>query len=226
MVSGFERIVIATEDPQQASEDYRQLLGVAPMVLEGSGNPLFLLPNTAVELTRADTQRAAISGLILVTADGTSAAGQLLDTRGLHIRLSDGLAAMALRAAAPAETQAAWGVDHIVLRTANAEACIDLFGSRLGIRLALDQTVPEWGGRMLFFRAGKLTLEVIEAAETGSDYFWGIAYQCGSLDTAASALEKRGVQLSAIRPGRKPGTRVATVKSHCLGIPTLLIEKS
>ena len=43
-------------------------------------------------------------------------------------------------------------------------ACDDyaaLFNGELGIRLALDQDVPQWGGRMLFFRTGKLTLEVI-----------------------------------------------------------------
>jgi hypothetical protein len=40
----------------------------------------------------------------------------------------------------------------------------------------------------------------------------------------ATILAQRGVTLSGIREGRKPGTRVATVKSHCLGIPTLLIE--
>ena len=79
---------------------------------------------------------------------------------------------------------------------------------------------------MLFFRTGKLTLEVIESdrEQAGSDFFWGIAYQCPNLEEACRELAERGVALSEIRDGRKPGTRVATVKSHCLGIPTLLIE--
>jgi hypothetical protein len=32
------------------------------------------------------------------------------------------------------------------------------------------------------------------------------------------------VEISNIRDGRKPGTRVCTAKSHTLGVPTLLIE--
>ena len=79
---------------------------------------------------------------------------------------------------------------------------------------------------MLFFRAGKLTLEVIESRKeaTASNTFWGIAYQCQDVDRSTQRLSQAGVLLSGIRDGRKPGTRVATLKSHDLGIPSLLIE--
>ena len=112
------------------------------------------------------------------------------------------------------------------MRTGDAQACIDLFAEELGLRLALDKTVPAWGGRMLFFRTAKLTLEVIAADQEQhhSDYFWGIAYQCADLLRLSQNLQERGVALSEIRDGRKPGTRVATLKSHCLGIPTLLVQ--
>ena len=100
---------------------------------------------------------------------------------------------------------------------------VDLFSGQLGIRLALDRLVPEWGGRMLFFRAGKLTLEVIAAEETTESSFWGIAYLCADIDKTLARLHEADVSVTAIREGRKPGTRVATVKSRCLGIPTLLI---
>ena len=117
-------------------------------------------------------------------------------------------------------------MDHIVLRTADADACIDLFSVGLGIRLALDKNAPQWGARMLFFRVGKLTLEVVEPAEEKPerDYFWGIAYQCSKLSSTTKKLLEGGVALSEVRIGRKPGTKVATVKSHSLSIPTLLIE--
>ena len=52
----------------------------------------------------------------------------------------------------------------------------------------------------------------------------GIAFQCGDLERTALELARRGVSLSGIRPGRKPGSLVATVKSHCLGIPTLFLQ--
>ena len=79
---------------------------------------------------------------------------------------------------------------------------------------------------MLFFRVGKLTLEVIESGPdtTAGDHFWGIAFQCPDIDRSAGEMVRRGVAVSSIRDGRKPGTRVASVKSSCLAIPTLLIE--
>ncbi|MEC8427565.1 MAG: hypothetical protein VXZ35_04015 [Pseudomonadota bacterium] len=118
-------------------------------------------------------------------------------------------------------------VDHLVLYSHDAQTCIDRFGeSGLGLRLALDQTVPEWGGRMLFFRIGKLTLEVIVPNDpmTRPDFFWGIAYQTHGLASTHERLLNAGVAVSDIRDGRKPGTRVASLKSGDLGIPTLLLE--
>ena len=113
-----------------------------------------------------------------------------------------------------------------MLHTTNAQACIHLFEKRLGLRLALDKDVPEWGGRMLFFRSGKLTLEVIEPRENKprQDYLWGIAYQCASIELLSARLKRENIKVSAVRDGRKPNTKVATLKSHNLDIPTLLVQ--
>ncbi|GAB3109142.1 hypothetical protein G8770_23135 [Aestuariicella hydrocarbonica] len=118
-------------------------------------------------------------------------------------------------------------VDHIVLHTNDADDCIRLFGDGgLGIRLALDKNVPEWGGRMLFFRVGKLTLEIIEPTTpfAGDDFFWGIAFRVDDIQAVHRRLSRAGVSLSQPRKGRKPGTWVVTVNSHQLGIPTLLLQ--
>ena len=40
--------------------------------------------------------------------------------------------------------------DHLVLTTNKSDDLIDLYEKELGIRLALDQFVEKWGGRMLF----------------------------------------------------------------------------
>lgn len=119
-------------------------------------------------------------------------------------------------------------VDHIVLYTNDAAASVKLFENDLSMRLALDKTVPEWGGRMLFLRCGKLTLEIIAPTEAfdGADYFWGLAYQVVDIDKTHQRLSAQGVSVSDVRLGRKPGTRVMTVKSHHLGVSTLLIEAS
>jgi predicted enzyme related to lactoylglutathione lyase len=227
MVNNFDRIVITVPDLQAAIVAYQQLFGV-PAAQEATDDPYaawFLLPNTVIELVQSGGDGALISGIVFGSETVSAGDESVANTRGLDIRLSNGASTSSQRALQPDIDAGDFRVDHLVLRTASAAQCIDLFGRQLGIRLALDQSVPEWGGRMLFFRAGKLTLEVIESQreKPAEDYFWGIAYQCADLEKAAARLTARGVALSEIRAGRKQGSVVATVKSHCLGIPTLLI---
>jgi catechol 2,3-dioxygenase-like lactoylglutathione lyase family enzyme len=184
------------------------------------------LSNTVIELVQCVADSARIQGIVFSAPDTQSGERSLANTLGVDIRLCDGSATTDFRQRQPQAQCTDLSVDHVVLRTGNAQACLDLFGDELGIRLALDKTVPEWGGRMLFFRAGKLTLEVIESSgnETAASAFWGLAYQCKDLAVFLQALAARGVATSDIRDGRKPGTLVATLKSHSLGIPTLLIQ--
>ena len=226
MVRGVDRIVISVPELDSAVAEYRLLLGCSPSPPAPGSDPgsscCFDLNNTRIELTTTGQPRG-ISGLVLAAEDAPTAPAPVGNGRGLDIRLC-GTAASAATGSGAAPS--ALRVDHLVLRTGDAEGCIELFSRQLGIRLALDQTVPEWGGRMLFFRTGKLTLEVIEPGSDAParDHFWGIAYQCADIEQTGRQLAQAGVALSGIRTGRKPGTRVMTVKSHCLGIPTLLVE--
>ena len=224
MVTGFERIVIDVPELDLAVRAYRRLTGLeaVPAVLPGPVEVAwFGLGNTVFQLQRAPCAEASISGLVFSPGADGPAPGPVDNKLSLDLRVSE-----ESRMSSAGETPLASGdlrVDHLVLRTGDAQACIDLFNGHLGIRLALDQLVPEWGGRMLFFRAGKLTLEAIADEETPESSFWGIAYQCEDIGKTRSRLCDGGVSVSQIRDGRKPGTLVATVKSHCLDIPTLLI---
>ena len=229
MSSVFDRIVITVPDLTAAVAQYQQLLGVAPYrITNARGLPAAWigLPNTILELVTGEVHQPRIQGLVLSAEAGAEGDRPVPNSLQLDITLSDGQAALDFRQDQVEAQLTGLPVDHLVLRTGDADACIDLFAGTLGMRLALDKTVPEWGGRMLFFRAGKLTLEVIESDRepAGASFFWGVAYQCRDLKATGRELAERGVLLSEIRDGRKPGTRVATVKSHCLGIPTLLIE--
>ena len=231
MGSVFDRIIINVPDLGSAVTQYEQLLGVAsaPRVTGGGAAAAWLgLPNVLIELVQCKLESAAIGALAFSSDSAGEKDEPINNPLQLDLLLCNGRASANFRRQHPRCQSIDLSVDHLVLRTGNAQACIELFSDQMGIRLALDKTVPEWGGRMLFFRAGKLTLEVIESdrEQAGSDYFWGIAYQCRDLEDASSEFGERGVLLSEIRDGRKPGTRVATVKSHCLGIPTLLIEPS
>lgn len=229
MVSSFDRIVIAVPDLADARDQYSRLLGIVPCQrTESAGRPTVWagLPNTVIELVPGGEEPARIRGIIFSDASTGPIPAPVNNTRQLDIALCDGSATAEFRRHHRQAQADSLRVDHLVLHTGDADGCIELFANQLGIRLALDKTVPQWGGRMLFLRAGKLTLEIIESDRQlpQQDSFWGIAYQCSDLEQMARELGERGVELSAIREGRKPGTRVATLKSHCLGIPSLLVE--
>lgn len=121
------------------------------------------------------------------------------------------------------------GVDHVVVRTSDAEAAKQLYGRELGIRLALDRSFEQWGARLLFFRIGGLTIEIAaslgEEVESGAaDDLWGIAYRVPDADAARERLVREGFDVSEVRRGRKPGTRVLTVRSGTHGVATLCLE--
>lgn len=217
MINGFGKIIIRTADIEASALEYGALLGgFEPR----NGEALLPLSNVAISLVSgAEGADARIDGLELLDESGES--GLPADCRGLPLKL------VTARDVSPVVTSTGIsGVDHIVLRSCDADDCIRLFGQEFGMRLALDQQVPEWGGRMLFFRCGKLTLEVIQHLDNPveRDHFWGITYLCPDLEFTLGCLDAAGVAHSGARDGRKPGTVVATVKSHTLGIPTLLIQ--
>lgn len=229
MAEKFDRLVLAVPDLSEAIAQYQQLLGKAPHAtntLDDKPCVWWGLSNTVIELVQCDASTAQLQGIVFSSPDTRKGEETVVNALGIDIRRCDGSTTTEFRRQYPQAQPTDLCVDHIVLRTDDAQACIDLFGSELGVRLALDKTVPEWGGRMLFFRTGKLTLEVIESAgdNAGATGFWGLAYQCQNLEGLVRTLGERGVSTSDIRAGRKPGTRVATLKSHSLGIPTLLIQ--
>ena len=117
-------------------------------------------------------------------------------------------------------------LDHVVINTNDADGFIKTYKEVYGIRLALDQTVEKWGGRMLFFRLNKTTIEVI-AKEDGlspKDKLWGLAWDVKDIKQTYDRLRKEGFDITPVIEGRKPNTLVATVKSNTHNIPTLLIQ--
>jgi hypothetical protein len=64
--------------------------------------------------------------------------------------------------------------------------------------------------------------EVAIPGET--DQLWGLSWRVPDADAARARLLSAGVDVSEVRKGRKPGTRVLSVKDGTCGVPTLLIE--
>ncbi len=123
-------------------------------------------------------------------------------------------------------------VDHVVVHTPDGDKAISLFGDKMGIRLALDRDAPQWGARMMFFRLGGITLEVIQRygddktppmADDAPSTFWGMAFRAADVAGAQARMASAGVDVSEVRKGRKPGTLVVTVRNKSCGVPTLIV---
>jgi catechol 2,3-dioxygenase-like lactoylglutathione lyase family enzyme len=120
-------------------------------------------------------------------------------------------------------------MDHVVVSTSDPERAAALYGARLGLDMALDRSHPDWG-RLMFFRCGDLIVEVThrpgKAADTSQDKFGGICWRVADIDVTHARLAEAGVDVSEVRTGRKPGTRVITARSGTCGVPTLLVQPS
>jgi catechol 2,3-dioxygenase-like lactoylglutathione lyase family enzyme len=122
------------------------------------------------------------------------------------------------------------GLDHLVIQSDDLEAARELYGQGFGIRLALDRTFAERETRILFFRVGGVTLEVAgrpgppPRVSDAPDRLWGVAWQVPDAEATRRRLAAAGFDVSEVRPGHKPGTRVCTVRGETHGVPTLLIE--
>jgi catechol 2,3-dioxygenase-like lactoylglutathione lyase family enzyme len=120
------------------------------------------------------------------------------------------------------------GLDHVVIRTTHPNRAAALYGARLGLDMRLDRTEPKWGSRLMFFRCGDLIVEIVhdlaDEPSAAPDKLWGLSWRVKNADAAHARLKASGFDISEVRTGRKPGTRVFTVRNNTLGIPTLIVE--
>jgi len=143
-------------------------------------------------------------------------------TRGLSVFAVERRDANALPQPPVAADELASALDHVVIRTADPDAAIALYGGALGLRLALDRGLA--GTRMLFFRIGGVTVEFVHDASCGQDVLWGLAYRVRDIDAARARLSANGFSVSDVRPGKKPQTRVFTLRDGTCGVPTLILR--
>jgi catechol 2,3-dioxygenase-like lactoylglutathione lyase family enzyme len=121
------------------------------------------------------------------------------------------------------------GLDHVVVSTEDSERAAALYGARLGLDMALDRSHQDWG-QLMFFRCGDLIVEVVRRPVAGADQahdkLWGLSWRVADIDATRARLLADGIEVSEVRVGRKPGTRVMTVRSGSCGIQTLLLERT
>ncbi|WP_439374097.1 VOC family protein [Bradyrhizobium sp. DASA03120] len=121
------------------------------------------------------------------------------------------------------------GLDHVVITTEDSERAAALYGARLGLDLALDRSHQDWG-QLMFFRCGDLIVEVVRRPVAGGDAahdrLWGLSWRVADIDATRARLIAAGLDVSEVRNGRKPGTRIMTVRNGTCGIQTVLLERS
>jgi catechol 2,3-dioxygenase-like lactoylglutathione lyase family enzyme len=211
----LDGVRIGARDLAEAVAAYTLLLDVGPAGVDGDVHR-FQLARGAVEIVAGEP------GIQSIAFTGDLPAGGWPDAfHGLVVRLGEPVDAVA-RAANVA-------IDHVVVQTPDADRAIGLWRDRMGLRLALDEVFPERGLRLVFFRSGGVTLELVAAhpatpAADGPDRLHGVSYRVTDLGARREHLLRAGVDVSEIRRGMRPGTSVATVRSGTAGVPTLLLE--
>ncbi len=145
-------------------------------------------------------------------------------TRGLAVLVVERTDGLDLRSPEGNSAGAVDALDHVVVRSADPSAAVAFYGQALGVRLALDRRIGY--RRMLFFRIGGVTIEVVEDPTCDpSDAFGGLAYRVADIDAANARLRAAGFDASDVRDGAKPGTRVFTVRDGTCGVPTLVLRE-
>jgi catechol 2,3-dioxygenase-like lactoylglutathione lyase family enzyme len=206
-------VCLGTDDLAAAERAYELLLGVPP-VGRSRMTVRFALRRGCVELFPARTFRA----LRFVEQEP----GMPRLVRGVQVLISH-------ESDQPPPVEAAIAIDHIVVHTTDPEAAIATWRDQTGLRLALDREFPARHLRLLFFRSGGITLEYASllpaaADRAGEDRIHGVSYRVSDLAARRERLLAAGVDVSELRPGMRPGTTVATVRSGTAGVPTLLLQ--
>ncbi|MEW6269338.1 MAG: VOC family protein [Thermodesulfobacteriota bacterium] len=225
----FDAVQVSTEDLGRAEDAYARLLGVPPV--RSGGARRFELTRGAVELVAGAPGALALRFAVVSRDEHALATARAARFHGLRVTTDSVLPAgvdPAGHAPLPADAPpGVLAVDHVVVNTPGAERALRLWRDTLRLRLALDREFPARGLRMLFFRTAGVTLEVVSplgARGEGDDALHGIAYRVAGIAAWRERLLADGFDVSEVRAGNKPGTRVATVRSRTEGVPTLLIE--
>jgi len=116
-------------------------------------------------------------------------------------------------------------INQVVVYASEMESLKELFESKLGVRLALDQEFDFGQGknRMMFFKIGGVTIEIVEDTKINKNSYSGIGWHCDSISLNHKRFSERGFSISPIRKGRKEGTLVSTIKDAPLSVPTIII---
>jgi catechol 2,3-dioxygenase-like lactoylglutathione lyase family enzyme len=223
-IVGFHSVTLTTPDAAATDRAYHRLFGDSVEAESTTG---------AIVIAEGP---AAAAAAITFCVDAFAPAVRLLGRRGIELTVQGdravatvhgvglGIAPTKPRPVPPSDLA---GIDHVVYVSANPDRAVATLGAQLGLDLRLDRTQIN-GLRQLFFRCGDGLLELLIAGDdpTVDDRVWGIAWRSSDVDRTHARLASAGIEVSEIRAGRKPGTRVFTIKDTSLVVPTIIIEST
>jgi catechol 2,3-dioxygenase-like lactoylglutathione lyase family enzyme len=243
-VDGYRRLLGREPELEPREGANRAWFHLANMALE------VIAPNGAGPAGDRVAARLDFGGeglwLAAFQVDDVAAASRLLSRRGLDVEpvanvarvsaagldfvLTPGRIGAELSPAIAAEDASVPALDHIVIHTPNPDRALGLYGAKFGLDLRLDRANQQWGARQLFFRCGGAVFEVgasLKGPVTDeADRFGGLAWRVTDPDAARARIAAAGFDVSEVRTGRKPGTKVFTVRDAPGGAPTLMLMPS
>jgi catechol 2,3-dioxygenase-like lactoylglutathione lyase family enzyme len=181
----LDSVQIGAADPDEAEAAYALVLGLEPVRLDG-GVRRFQLDRGAVEIEPDEP------GVHSVRFVGEPAGGWPESFHGLRVLM--------VQDPMPAPPGAGVSIDHVVVRTPDADRAIALWRDRLGLRLAFDRVFPERGLRLVFFRSGGMTLEFATSDPPPSDRevpdrLYGVSYRVPDLEERRDRLARAGIDV-------------------------------
>ncbi|QKT07419.1 hypothetical protein HUN08_09600 [Gordonia sp. X0973] len=240
-------VVIPASDPDAAVVAYESLLGGgSPLPADAAGRQWQIGSTRVVVRPGADQPRLLVPAADLVdpqAPDVFESAVKLLGRRSCAVTPADLIGTTRAGAAAdlpigvvdapavePLSTDGAvddvTGLDHVVMHGDSRDAALACFGAGFGFDFRLEQRlgVPDQGEvHQLFLRGAGTILEVLISSAGAGLALWGLAWTSGDIDASHARLADGGADLSPIRDGRKPGTRVFTIRGAGLVVPTIVI---
>ena len=250
MITGLDHVVVLLADIKAGAAAYELLLGRAPSwrsQSDGAETVLFTLDNMTLELMApagASPTADRIRSVIKIWGEGlASICFRVGDIAKMHRRLDR----LALKPDPIAEVESRDSDSGGTLSWKRTRAATDM---TRGVRmfflelaqerphsaataaaaiLALDRSHQDWG-QLMFFRCGDLIVEVVRRPVAGADQthdrLWGLSWRVADIDATHARLVAAGIDVSQVRVGRKPGTRVLSVRNGTCGIHTLLLERT
>lgn len=248
MISQLDSVVVHVNDLAAAAVDYVALTGTCGQEGEfrGGSSVSFQLANTRLQLVET-AERQGLKQLVFGCPDLDAARRRMPDvgieiiddqsdegflslnpktTRSVSLALT---AARDIESNRPPSAEALSGLDHVVVASGDGDFTSALLSGRLQLDMRLDLTNENWDARLMFFRCGDLIVEVYQPLSKPlspeRDRFFGLSWRSNNIEATNRELRERGFDVSDIKMGRKPGTRVCTVRDKTHGVPTLILSK-